>query len=181
MASSKSPYVLQAIGEAAAASMPGARADKKERKQLKDRALAGIMELGAEDMRQAKNILELQMDIYRTGASQEQFNKKLALDARQIDLAERKFNFDVEAARAAGNNISVDELLAQQIMAGKITEPMAEALLLRRGGADTGGLTPAEIAQLGRKGGSIPVGTVQDGYRFKGGDPGVEANWEKVK
>lgn len=25
------------------------------------------------------------------------------------------------------------------------------------------------------------VGTVQDGYRFKGGDPAVEKNWEKVK
>jgi len=24
------------------------------------------------------------------------------------------------------------------------------------------------------------VGTVKDGYRFKGGDPNVEENWEKV-
>lgn len=33
----------------------------------------------------------------------------------------------------------------------------------------------------GPKGGSLTVGTVQDGYRFKGGDPGKQENWEKVK
>jgi len=25
-----------------------------------------------------------------------------------------------------------------------------------------------------------PVGTIKDGYRFKGGDPNVQENWEKV-
>jgi hypothetical protein len=109
MASSKSPYVLQAIGEAAAAAMPGARADKKERKQLKDRALAGIMELGAEDMRQAKDILALQTDIYKMGANQEQFERELALKERisteELNLAKQELYAKITAARNAGMDV----------------------------------------------------------------------------
>lgn len=77
MASSKSPYVLQAIGEAAAASMPGARADKKERKALKDRALQGLMMLGEGDEKKAREALSLTMDMTKTNIQASQFEREL--------------------------------------------------------------------------------------------------------
>jgi hypothetical protein len=35
-------------------------------------------------------------------------------------------------------------------------------------------------AGAGQSRGAPPVGTIQDGYRFKGGDPGEQSNWEKL-
>ena len=84
MASSKSPYVLQAIGEAAAAALPGAKADKKERKALKDRALEGLIELGARDRKEAQEKFKLAADVWQQGISQEQFDKKMGLEAQQL-------------------------------------------------------------------------------------------------
>ena len=78
MASSKSPYVLQAIGEAAAAAMPGARADKKERKALKDRALQGLIMLGEGDEKKAREALNLTMDMTKTNIQASQFERELA-------------------------------------------------------------------------------------------------------
>jgi murein DD-endopeptidase MepM/ murein hydrolase activator NlpD len=86
MASSKAPSLLQAIGEAAAAAMPGAQADKKERKALKDRALDGLLQLGAKDRAEAKDALALGMDIYQTGVKQEQFDQELGVKNRQLDI-----------------------------------------------------------------------------------------------
>jgi hypothetical protein len=43
-------------------------------------------------------------------------------------------------------------------------------------GRQRGGATPVAPAAP-----AAPVaGTIQDGYRFKGGDPSVESNWEKL-
>ena len=141
MASSKSPYVLQAIGEAAKAALPGARVDKKERKALKDRALAGLMQLGAEDEKMARDALALTVDMANSGMQAEQFEKKLSLEEtnanRQYNLEVMKYN-DLKA-RAAASNISFDELLAAQVMSGAITPAMEKALKLRRGGEEGGG------------------------------------------
>ena len=106
MASSKAPNVLQAIGEAAAAAMPGARADKKERKELKDRALDGLLKLGAQDRAQAKEILSLGTDIYQTGLKQEQFEQELGVKQDELLLARDKLNAEIAAAKNTGMNVS---------------------------------------------------------------------------
>lgn len=108
MASSKAPNVLQAIGEAASAAMPGARVDKKERKALKDRALDGLLKLGAEDRAQAKEVLSLGTDIYRTGLQQEQAEQELAfkkeVSKEELAIARRQ----VAAAETAAANKGAD-------------------------------------------------------------------------
>ena len=170
MASSKSPNLLQAIGEAAAAAMPGARADKKERKALKDRALDIMGDINGLKRKENLQLFGLAVELDKEGRQQEQFEQKLGLDERQLDLAERKLDAEIAAARAGGNNISLDELLAAQVMAGEISEPMAQALLLKRGGAE-GGPTIEEIrgnVQAGRTGGSPTVPKGSSGFKYLG-------------
>jgi len=160
MASSKSPSLLQAIGEAAAAALPGAAADKKERKALKDRGLELMVELGAKDRKEAIPLWNMATEAAKTNMQQQQFVARQALDERQLNLAERKLNAEIKAMNAGGDRISFDELLAAQVMSGAISEPMAEALLLRRGGTEGGGQTVEDIrakVQAGRTGGATPT------------------------
>jgi hypothetical protein len=112
MASSKAPSVLQAIGEAAAAAMPGARADRKERKALKDRALDGLLKLGAEDRAQAKEVLSLGTDIFQTGLKQEQFDQELALRGSELDARKE------EAAKKSPEEQLIDTYYQQFLTAG---------------------------------------------------------------
>jgi hypothetical protein len=98
MASSKAPGLLQAIGEAAKATLPGMQVDKKERKELKDRALEGLANLGIRDRKRRLEALELGMNMYKTGVEAQQFEKKLAVDQRQVDIAERRLNEEIRQA-----------------------------------------------------------------------------------
>jgi hypothetical protein len=77
MASSKSPYLLQAVGEAAAAAMPGARADKKERKALKDRALDIMGQMNDKTRRENLEVLGVAVDMANTGLKASQFEREL--------------------------------------------------------------------------------------------------------
>jgi hypothetical protein len=106
MASSKSPYLLQAVGEAAAAAMPGARADKKERKALKDRALDIMGDINDKSRKENLQLYGIAVDIAKEGMQQEQFEKKLDLDERQLQLAQDKLDAEIEAAKSTGMNVA---------------------------------------------------------------------------
>ena len=93
MASSKAPGLLQAIGEAAKATLPGMQADKKERKELKDRALQGLADLGIRDRKRRLEALELGMNLYKTGVESQQAD---ALMQYRYDALEAQ----TEAAKA---------------------------------------------------------------------------------
>lgn len=134
MASSKSPYLLQAVGAAAAAAMPGAQADKKERKALKDRALDVMGQLNDKSRKENLQLFGIAVELQKEGMQQKQFEQKLGLDKRQLDLTELRLNAELAAAKASGKNISFDELLAAQVMSGAISPAMKEALQLKRGG-----------------------------------------------
>lgn len=108
MASSNSPYILQAIGEAAVASLPGARADKKQRKETKDRALEGLMELSGGDRKQAMEALKIAIPLYQDGIRAEQFEKEYGLRERELEQREdiEKRRLDIEEYRAKHPNMS---------------------------------------------------------------------------
>jgi hypothetical protein len=116
--------------------------------------------MGAINDKSRKENLQLYgiaQDTVNSGMQQKQFEQKLELDERQLGIAERKLDAEIKAMEAGGDRISFDELLAAQVMAGEISEPMAEALLLRRGGTEGGGQTIEDIrakVQAGRTGGS---------------------------
>jgi hypothetical protein len=117
MASSKSPYVLQAIGEAAAAAMPGARADKKERKAAQDRALDGLMELGARNRKEAMEGLRIAVPIWQAGMSAEEAERTMEFREKDLEfrkdvseqemaLARRKLNAEIAALENKGADVN---------------------------------------------------------------------------
>ena len=111
MASSKSPYLLQAVGEAASAAMPGARADKKERKAIKDRGLDLMVELGASDRKEAQQLWGMAVDAAKTNLTQEQFEKRMSLEERQLQQADTQFQ---KRMGLEERQIGVQERLAEE-------------------------------------------------------------------
>jgi len=100
MASSKSPYLLQAVGEAAAAALPGARADKKERKELQDRALDIMGQMNDKKRKENLELLGIAVDMSNTGMKQEQFEKELQF-RRSESVLDRALQREIEKLRAA--------------------------------------------------------------------------------
>lgn len=84
MASSKSPYLLQAVGEAAAAAMPGAEASAKERKALKDRALDVMHEMNGAKRKENLQLFGVAVDAAKEGTRAEQFEKEYGLKEREL-------------------------------------------------------------------------------------------------
>jgi hypothetical protein len=106
MASSKSPNLLQAVGEAAAAAMPGARVDKKERKALKDRALDIMGDINGLKRKENLQLFGLAVELDKEGRQQEQFEQNLAISREELQLGRDKLNAEIEAARNTGMNVS---------------------------------------------------------------------------
>jgi hypothetical protein len=123
MASSKSPFLLQAVGEAAAAAMPGAKVARKEREQLKDRALDIMQAMNDKSRKENREILGLTFDAYKTGLSQEQFKETMDLkrdelaQVRALALAELDAKTQAALAKATGKSDGGTELdrIAQTI------------------------------------------------------------------
>jgi hypothetical protein len=106
MASSKSPYLLQAVGEAAAAAMPGARADKKERKALKDRALDIMGDINDKSRRENLQLLGVAVDMTNTGIKQKQFEQELGIKQEELQLGRDKLDAEIAAAKSTGMNVA---------------------------------------------------------------------------
>lgn len=157
MASSKSPYLLQAVGEAAAAALPGARADKKERKQLKDRALNLMVELGAKDRRDAMEKFKMAQGVFETQLAQQQFGEKLALSKEELNLARRRLNAEIEAAKNKGAD--PNDILFAMFMQGGDQRKLAEEFFTARYGQNkqTDANQRLEDLKEGRDGGQTTV------------------------
>lgn len=113
MASSKSPFVLQAIGEAATATLPGIEASKKERKAAKDNAVKTLMAVEDVDRKTALAGVETGMAIYKSGIDAEQFEQgmkfkreelgaEIAMKNAALALEGRKLDAEIKAATAGG-------------------------------------------------------------------------------
>lgn len=100
MASSKSPYLLQAVGEAAAAALPGAQVDKKERKAAQDRALDIMGQMNDKKRKENLELLGVAVDMSNTGMKQEQFEKELQFRRSEGEL-DRALQREIERLRAA--------------------------------------------------------------------------------
>jgi hypothetical protein len=158
MASSKSPSLLQAVGEAAAAALPGASADKKERKALKDRGLELMVELGAKDRKEAIPLWNMATEAAKTNMSQQQFTEKLKLDERQVAVAEKRLNEEIRLAGLTKPE-DINDRVTRYLLDFPEGTPQHEAAkrvyAARNPASSTaGGLSPKEIVEAGRQGAS---------------------------
>ena len=101
MAASKAPGILQMFGEAAAAALPGARADKKERKALKDKALDGLVALGARDRERANEAFKVGVEIYKTDLDAKQAEQLMTFRGKELETRVSEGALDREVQRAA--------------------------------------------------------------------------------
>jgi murein DD-endopeptidase MepM/ murein hydrolase activator NlpD len=94
MASSKSPFLLQAVGEAAAAAMPGAKVARKEREKLKDDALDAMQAVNGLRRKENRELLGLTFDAYKTRLSQNQFESELGFKREELKSRETQADLD---------------------------------------------------------------------------------------
>jgi hypothetical protein len=153
MASSKSPYLLQAVGEAAAAAAPGARADKKERKALQDRALDIMGQMNDKTRKENLELLGVAIDMSNTGMKQEQFEEELEfrknVSAQEMILARRKLNAEIAALENKGADVNTT--VFQMFMSGDKAMKKAAEEWLRANGK---GMSPL----VGEEGGASSAG-----------------------
>jgi len=157
MASSKSPSLLQAVGEAAAAALPGASADKKERKALKDRGLELMVELGAKDRKEAIPLWNMATEAAKTNMSQQQFTKKLELDERQVAVAEKNLNEQIRQANLTKPE-DINDTVTRYLLVYPPGSPQHEAAkrvyAARNPSSTTNTVDPKAIVEAGRQGAS---------------------------
>ena len=154
MASSKSPYLLQAVGEAAAAAMPGARADKKERKALKDRALDIMGDINDKSRKENLQLFGMAVELGKEGLQQEQFEKKLELDERQIAVAEKNLNEQIRQANLTKPE-DINDTVTRYLLVYPPGSPQHEAAkrvyAARNPSSTTNTVDPKAIVEAGRQ------------------------------
>lgn len=160
MASSKAPSVLQAIGEAASAALPGAIVDKKERKALKDRALNGLMELGAKNRQRANEAFKVGTDIYKSGVEVEQAEKLMSFRERELASNIEQRNLDRLSTQMIASlkpsNPSDLEIMMQIMQKGtpEQQEALKKVMTMKNpgmtGAPGMGGLAGVDLSQWGQ-------------------------------
>lgn len=154
MASSKSPYLLQAVGEAAAAAMPGARADKKERKALKDRALDIMGDINDKSRKENLQLFGMAVELGKEGLQQEQFEKKLELDERQVAVAEKNLNEQIRQANLTKPE-DINDTVTRYLLVYPPGSPQHEAAkrvyAARNPSSTTNTVDPKAIVEAGRQ------------------------------
>jgi len=130
LAASSTPNILQAIGEAATATLPELKLSKKERKAVKDDAVKTLMALEDVDRKTAIAGVEVGMDIYKTGVSADQ--AKRALDFQQRELTSReeesKLNRSAELAIASLRTTNPTEFESAMAILSKGTPEQKQML-----------------------------------------------------
>ena len=118
MAGTNSPYLLQAAGQAIAATLPGVAAGKKERKAAEREARTGLREVLGLKRSEQKEVLEYAKDLYgiEQGAETSELERK---ERRAADAAARQHDKDMAAL---GQTYALDRITAE----GKVNNTQFE-------------------------------------------------------
>jgi hypothetical protein len=186
---SKNPNFLGAIGESGAPAVAGMKADLRD---LKKEARASIMDaaqlegLNNKERNELANATLTQAGNAATLAQQDRvFNEGVRQADATLKLRRDELNANIAAAKNKG--MDVNSAVFSMFNSGDAAMKAAaeEWIMLNNPPSGSG----ADVAQrlkdikAGRRGEEAPaVGTVRDGFRYKGGNggPGLESNWEKV-
>jgi hypothetical protein len=149
LASSNSPNILQAIGEAATATLPELKLSKKERKAVKDDAVKTLMALEDVDRKTAIAGVEVGMDIYKTGVSADQAKRSLDFQRQELTSREEesKLNRNAQLAIASLRSTNPTEFESAMEILSKGTpeqkQMLKEYYAMKRPPADTAGFLGA--------------------------------------
>jgi len=146
------------IAEAIGAALPGARAAKKERAALKDRALDTMAAINGLKRKENLQLFGMAVELSKEDMQQEQFERKTKIDERQVAVAEKNL---IEQIRQA--NLTKPEDINDRVTRFLLDFPegtpqheAAKRVYAARNppssSSTAGGLTPAQIAQMGRQG-----------------------------
>jgi len=135
---------------------------------------------------QAVNVPYMMQQRQRQQDMQDWAEKQRAQVAQQLQLAQAKARLPSgefeRSLIASGINPGTPQW--QQAMARRVQNQLDPWTSIVVGGNSVMGRQSAVEAALkggGQASGGPAVGTVEDGYRFKGGDPSDQRNWEPVQ
>lgn len=118
------------IAEAIGAAMPGARAAKKERAALKDRALDAMGEINGLKRKENLQLFGMAVELGKEGIQQEQFERKLEADETRSNL-DRAAQLEGYKISAAGKTTDLES--ATQIIYESLVKSNAQGLLTKGG------------------------------------------------
>lgn len=173
MASSNSPSVLQAIGEAATATLPGLQTSKKERKAAKNEAIRTLMAVEDVDRKTALAGVEAGMSIYKSGMEAEEFQRQMQFREKELASLEARTEAELGVKRAAlaaerDNKTDFDKKFAAVQSANPSLSAMQVLLVMQKNGL-LGGTQGAAGGWPGAQGGGESGG--DDGIAIVGSRP----------
>ena len=136
-------------------------------KQLKDKALNVMVEMGARDRKEALEQFKVASDIWQTGIKQDQFKDTLAVSKDELALRRDEFATRREeaqqAAIAAGLKFDLDKYLVTELSMGGDRKKNAEAFMgARYGGSGSGSGPYDKKLQGGTETGTQEGATAKD-------------------
>lgn len=171
LAASTAPSILSSISQAAAATLPGVKADAETRKEAKDAALAKLMAFENMDRETATDALNLAVELRKQDMSVEQAQRELALaqERQRMEAAQFERTFGLRqrelalAERAAGapKPLAQSEVfkmsndLLTNALSGGVADSRVQEVINKYGGEEAVSANPSpalrDIAALVRK------------------------------
>jgi hypothetical protein len=138
LAGSSTPNILQAIGEAATATLPELKLSKKERKAVKDDAVKTLMALEDVDRKTAIAGVEVGMDIYKTGLTADQAKRAQMFQEKQLatEVSEKALDRQVTMAAAMYRSRNPSDFDTKFAMYQKSYPGFSEVAILKQMKAD---------------------------------------------
>jgi hypothetical protein len=200
IAASNSPYFLQAVGAAASAALPGAKADKKEREAKKREALRTYAEIEGIDNQEAREKVNFGLNFANTklGLKDKDLARKLSIwqtttqetgatERSEAQIAGQKDVATINKEAQLGYFEKQDALLRRQVGAAAeaqipmlmkdVTNPIGKAhnayqMAIRNFGADSQKATAAAAALETAKINHVNAALNRVSGAFMGGDAG---------
>ena len=156
MAASNSPYFLQAVGAAASAALPGAKADKKEREAKKREALRTYAEIEGIDNQEAREKVNFGLNFANTKLGLKDKDLARTLSIWQTTTQEEG------ATKRTGMQVDAQIRSAEIGAAGQSAYLEKQDAMLRK---QVGAAAEAQIPML-MKDVTSPIGKASDAYKM---------------
>lgn len=161
LAGSSSPNILQAIGEAATATLPELKISKKERKEAKENAIRTLMVYEDVDRKTAVAGAEAGINIFKTRISSDEAKRALEFREKELLSRENQAQLDRDLQRDVLEARKLDKTqFEQQVAAYRAVNPGLNDVQIYKLMKDDGllGSSQGNMAFPGEEGGAKPGG-----------------------